>query len=106
MKITVTTQLFLLFSISLVSAQPESPDLELEGYQIVGKDTRVFSITGDRKTTVEFVTSPVLLPGEERDMETSSGLIGEDERLRRDDTFSVNHGFYSQLDVMSGSNSP
>ncbi len=106
MKITVTTQLFLLFSISLVSAQPESPDLELDGYQIVGKDTRVFSITGDRKTTVEFVTSPVLLPGEERDMETSSGLIGEDERLRKTETFSVSHGFYSQLDVMSGSNSP
>jgi len=86
-KITITIQLFLLFSISLVSAQPESPDLELDGYQIVGKDTRVFSITGDRKTTVEFVTSPVLLLGEERDMETSCGLIGEDERLRKTETF-------------------
>ncbi|MBN1290731.1 MAG: TonB-dependent receptor [Candidatus Latescibacteria bacterium] len=106
MKIHLLIILFILFSVLNSAGQQKTPDLELEGYQIVGKDTRVFTITGERRSTVEFSAIPLIQPGEERDIETSRGLIGEDERIRRPDIFSANHGFYSRVDVMSGSNSP
>lgn len=95
-----------LLSCSAAEAQSESPDLELEGYRIVGKDTRVFTITGDRYSTVEFVRSPVVVPREEHDIEASKGLIGEDERIHREEGFTVQHGFYSRLDAESGLNTP
>ena len=106
MKISLSTIFLLLFSYSYVAGQPVSPDLELDSYRIVGKDTRVFTITGDRYTTVEFQSSPIVLPREERDMEASKGLIGEDERLHRREDFSVEHGSYFRADALSGINTP
>ena len=95
-----------LLMFAAAESQQESPDLELEGYRIIGKDTRVFTVTGDRNSTVEFVRASVVVPREERDMDASKGLIGEDERIRREEDFTVQHGFYSRLDAESGLNTP
>jgi len=91
---------FLLGGVS--SGQEAAPELELEEYQIIGKDTRVFEITGDRLSTVAFRAFPLELPEEERSVETSQGLIANEERLRREETFGSVHGPYFQADVTAG----
>jgi len=91
---------FLLSGVS--SGQETAPELQLEEYQIIGKDTRVFEITGDRLSTVAFRAFPVELPEEERSIETSQGLIANEERLRREETFRPEHGPYFQADVTAG----
>ena len=96
MRIYLLSILFLLFSVLNSAGQQKTPDLELEGYQIVGKDTRVFTIIGERSSTVEFAALPIVQPGEERNIETSRGLIGEDERIRRTDTVAVKTRFLRQ----------
>ena len=106
MKTSISTIFLLLFSYSYVAGQPVSPDLELDSIRIVGKDTRVFAITGDRYSTVDFLSSPIILPREERDMEASKGLIGEDERLHRREDFTVEHGSFLRADALSGINTP
>ncbi|MFC1608253.1 hypothetical protein ACFL47_09805 [Candidatus Latescibacterota bacterium] len=87
-------------------SQSEDPDIELDGYRIVGKDTRVFTVTGDRLSTVDFMRSPVVVPREERDMEASKGLIGEDERIQRVEDFTISRGAYVNADLLSGLKTP
>ncbi|MCE5251684.1 TonB-dependent receptor [bacterium] len=106
MKTSVVAIVVIVLSVSLVSGQAETPDLKLDVYQIVGKDTRVFTITGDRYSTVSFVNVPVVQTPEERSIETSKGLIGEDERLVREEVFLLNRGVYGNLDAESGIKTP
>lgn len=85
-------------------AQEPSPQLELDEYRIVGRDTRVFQIMGDRLSTVGYVSDPLDLPDEERSIETSQGLIGNDERLVRIEPSEVVYGPYMRGKILSGSN--
>ena len=74
-----------------------------EEIQIIGKDTRVFTIKGDRASTVKYIPVPVSLPQEKRGIETSRGLIGDDQRLWRSESFTVTEGPYVRADIFSGS---
>ena len=97
---------FLLGAMFLCGAawgQEPAPELDLEDYQIIGRDTRVFRITGDRISTVSFVAAPVELSEEERSTETSQGLIGNDERIRREERFEPVKGGYLRAEVTAGS---
>ena len=78
------------------------PELELKEYRIIGKDTRVFVITGDKRPTVNFTSFPLPLAEEERSRETSEGLITETERFRREEDFSMIRGISSSLDYTFG----
>jgi len=84
-------------------APAQENDLELEEYRIVGKDTRSFDIIGDRQSTVGFVVMVMPLPDEDRSIETSQGLIGNDERLWRADTSDLYVGGYGRVDAFFGS---
>jgi len=103
MKLNLYTICFLFFS-TLTWGQETTPKLELEEneYQIIGKDTRVFSIIGDRKSTVEFTPVSLMLTEEKRNIESSKGLINESELLRRGESFITAKGFYSYLDYSLG----
>ncbi|MFC1551398.1 hypothetical protein ACFL6P_02415 [Candidatus Latescibacterota bacterium] len=73
--------------------QEAVPKLEVEEeYQILGKDTRVFSITGERSSTVGYIAVPLRLAREERTIASSEGLISEDERIRRKEAFNASNG--------------
>ncbi len=85
-------------------AQEAPPDLNLQDYRIVGRDTRVFAIEGDRMSTVVFRPDVIVLPPEERNIEASEGLIGNDERLLREESFDVYRCPYLRADVLAGSN--
>ncbi|HUT62560.1 MAG TPA: hypothetical protein VMZ04_01260 [Anaerolineae bacterium] len=93
---------FFLFSV-IAEGQETTPELKLEEYRIIGKDTRVFTIAGDRYSTVEFITVPLSLPEEIRSIETSQGLIGSEERLRREEVSEIIIGPYLRADIFSGS---
>ena len=73
-------------------AQQETPELTLEEYRIVGRDTRVFSITGERSSTVFFTPLALTIPEEQRSVRESRGLISNDERTNRRTVFSVTRG--------------
>ena len=102
-KLNLYTICFLFFS-TLTWGQETTPKLELEEneYQIIGKDTRIFSIIGDRKSTVEFTPVPLILTEEKRNIESSKGLINESELLRRGESLITAKGFYSYLDYSLG----
>lgn len=85
-------------------AQEAPPDLNLDDYRIVGRDTRVFAIEGDRMSTVAFRPDVIALQPEERKIEASEGLIGNDERLQREERFNVERGLYLRAVGFSGSN--
>ncbi|MFC1692135.1 hypothetical protein ACFL1R_01360 [Candidatus Latescibacterota bacterium] len=93
---------FLLIS-SYAEGQSTTSDLVLDEYQIIGKDTRTYTITGDRISTVEFLNIPLKLPEEKRSIETSQGLIGNDERLWRKEQVEVGKGVYSHANIFTGS---
>ncbi len=96
---------FLIIS-TIAWSQETSQKLELEKdeYQIIGKDTRVFSISGDRKSTVEFISFPLIPPAEERSIESTKGLISESEHLERVETYIAKKNLYSYLDYSLGAN--
>jgi len=104
LKISVLYTICFLLIFTLAWGQETTPKLELEEeeYQIIGKDTRVFSIIGDRKSTVEFIPVPLILTEEKRNIESPEGLIGESERLHRRKSFTTAEGFYSYLDYSFG----
>jgi len=87
----------------IVTAQEPGIDLELDEYRIVGRDTRVFTIVGDRVSTVSFRRDVLRPPEEERSIETSQGLIGEDERLWRRETRVDHGGPYFRGGILAGS---
>ncbi|MFC1538062.1 hypothetical protein ACFL6H_01435 [Candidatus Latescibacterota bacterium] len=83
----------MIFLAGISYGQEAIPKLEVEEeYQIIGKDTRVFSIRGERISTVEYNAVPLRLVQEERTIISSEGLISEDERLRRKETFNAIKG--------------
>lgn len=88
---------------STVSAQDDIPELDLQEYQIVGRDTRVFQITGDKIPTIAYVKMPMPLPEEVRANESSEAIIPEDERLWRLDSFEIEHHPYTRAEVNAGS---
>ena len=102
MKKITFINIFFLFTAAAWS-QETVPELEIEKeYRIIGRDTRVFSITGDRESTVEFNPVTLKLVEEKRNIKSPEGLIRENERLLRKESFEVIKGFYSQLDYFFG----
>ena len=102
MKIITFINFLFLFA-TVVSGQETVPELEIEKeYRIIGKDTRVFTIIGDRKSTIEFNAVPLILQEEQRNIESSEGLISENERLLRKESFIMTKGLYAQLDYLFG----
>ncbi len=99
----ITFILCLFLAYGVARGQEESPDLELDEYRIIGKDTRVFVITGDRVSTVDFFAESLLLPEEERGIETSQGLIENRDRLFRAESFELTKGPYARADIFAGS---
>jgi hypothetical protein len=90
---------------SVSSQEEKTPALELEEYQIIGRDTRVFSITGDALPIMKYEPIELALPGEERTANDSLGLIGESERARLSEQFLVTRGPNLDLEYMFGANS-
>ena len=86
----------------LLTSTAEGQDIT-EEVQIIGKDTRVFVIAGDRASTVKLISAPVSLPEEKRGIETSGGLIGDDLRLWRRENFEVTEGPFTRADIFLGS---
>lgn len=99
----ITFILCLFLAYGIARGQEESPDLELDEYRIIGKDTRVFVITGDRISTVDFFAEPLLLQEEERGIETSQGLIENRDRLFMVESFELTKGPYARADIFAGS---
>ena len=99
----ITFILCLFLAYGVAGGQEESPDLELDEYRIIGKDTRVFVITGDRISTVDFFAEPLLLQEEERGIETSQGLIENRNRLFMVESFELTKGPYARADIFAGS---
>ena len=62
----------------------------------------MFSITGDKLSTVDFIPAPLGLPEEERTREASEGLISESERLRREEAFFITRGLSSSMEYTFG----
>ncbi len=87
------------------SARCQEPgvDLELDEYRIVGRDTRVFTIVGDRVSTVAYKDDLITIPDQQRGIETSQGLIGEDQRLWRPDERENRTGPYFKGGISAGS---
>jgi len=83
--------------------QKEISDLQFEEQQIIGKDTRVFTISGDRVSTVEFIDFILTLPISQRRIETSQGLISDEERLWKSESFEMKKGPYTRADIFLGS---
>ncbi|HDY88753.1 MAG TPA: hypothetical protein ENH82_11670 [bacterium] len=102
LKKTITFIICFLLISSFAQAQENIPELELEEYQIVGKDTRVFSITGDKISTVKFIPLALTLPEEKRTRVASEGIIDESERIRREEAFYVTRGINSGLEYTLG----
>jgi len=95
---------FICFS-GIAGAQQE-PEITLDTYEIVGRDTRVFTIIGDRRSTVDFSITPILQPREERKREMSLGLLTDDERIVREETFYSREGVYGTADFETGFRMP
>ena len=92
---------------SISAAQEDSTatnELNPREFEIIGKDTRAFKITGDRISAIEFVNFPVSLPQEERERESSKGLIKNEERLFKNELFSKGNGHFACADLTAGSN--
>lgn len=88
-----------------VLGQETVPELELKEYQIIGRDTRVFEIEGDRRSSVWFNPAPIVLPEEERSKESSQGLIGDEERQHRTPEFLLTQGLAAEGTVEFGAHS-
>ena len=95
---------FICFS-GIAGAQQE-PEITLDTYEIVGRDTRVFTIIGDRRSTVDFSITPVMQPREERKREMSLGLLTEDERIVREESFDYGQGLYGTAEFETGFRMP
>ena len=90
-----------------VFAQNNDGELQIDDeYQIIGRDTRVFQIEGDRLSTVRFLPQALPLPEEERDIESSEGLISEDERLFKKTQFRSEKGSFAAVDLGVGKLTP
>jgi len=88
-------------------AQDNDGELQIDDeYRIIGRDTRVFQLEGDRLSTVHFIPQALPLPEEERDIESSEGLISEDERLFRKASFGSEKGSFAAVDLGVGKLTP
>ncbi|MFC1511994.1 hypothetical protein ACFL5H_02220 [Candidatus Latescibacterota bacterium] len=83
-------------------AQQNTPELTLDEYRIIGRDTRVFTVTGERSSTVFFTPMALTLPEEQRRIRESQGLISNDDRMSRQTVFSVNRGPDIDFDYTGG----
>ncbi len=92
----------LLCALPVAAAVQESPDLQLDEYNIVGRDTRIYDIAGGMLPTFGLATEVIALPDEIRSIEASQGLIGNDERLVRPIDAAIYRGWYVAGDVTSG----
>ncbi|MHB9030641.1 MAG: hypothetical protein ACYC9O_17890, partial [Candidatus Latescibacterota bacterium] len=102
MRYAFSLFLFLLAVPNLFGQEPSS-DLKLDSYEIIGKDTSTFTITGDRLSTVEFSPEPLVLPSETRPVHTSHGLLPEDTVFRRGETLGKRSGIFASFDGVFGS---
>jgi len=86
-----------------IPAVEPSSDLHLDSYEIIGKDTRAFSIVGDRQSTVDFSPERLELPMETRSVHTSLGLLPDDVVLRRGEALGKRDGIFAFLEGVIGS---
>lgn len=108
-RINNVVTLLLFACIAYISSNADAqqePDITLETYEIVGRDTRVFTIIGDRQSTVDFSIVPIIQPRKERKRDMSPGLMTEDERIVREELFDSGQGLYGTAEFETGFRMP
>ncbi len=98
--LSVCVLLTLAFS---AGAQEKASELNLDSYEIIGKDTSRFTPTGDRLSTVTFTPMPLPQEIEIRTVHASEGLLPEGTVLRRGEASRSRDGLYAALDGFMGS---
>lgn len=87
----------------VLSAQEAPSDLELESYEIIGKDTSKFTPSGERLSTVTYTPAPLPLPVEGRPAQAVGGLFPGNSDLRRSDGPEAVEGLFAAIDAIIGS---
>jgi hypothetical protein len=103
----VICALYYLLAVPLMAqGQQDSPGSLFRKNETPPENTGPFIITGDRMSTIEAVTEPIMLPPETRSIESLPSLKENEKPLSRSDTFTERHGAFASFKGYIGSNTP